>query len=74
MTDIEALKESVSEKLYAQEPLAQAILSYLNNSDPAAHQAILNRFDEIVSARIDCLIQKTDLFSNAPYSRFPFLP
>ena len=47
MTDIEALKESVSEKLYAQEPLAQAILSYLNNSDPAAHQAILNRFDEI---------------------------
>ena len=38
MTDIEALKESVSEKLYAQEPLAQAILSYLNNSDPAAHQ------------------------------------
>ena len=50
MTDIEALKESVSEKLYAQEPLAQAILSYLNNSDPAAHQAILNRFDEIVSA------------------------
>ena len=58
MTDIEALKESVSEKLYAQEPLAQAILSYLNNSDPAAHQAILNRFDEIVSARIDCLIQE----------------
>ena len=54
----EALKESVSEKLYAQEPLAQAILSYLNNSDPAAHQAILNRFDEIVSARIDCLIQE----------------
>ena len=50
MTDIEALKESVSEKLYAQEPLAQAILSYLNNSDPAAHQAILNR--------IDCLIQE----------------
>ena len=43
MTDIEALKESVSEKLYAQEPLAQAILSYLNNSDPAAHQAILNQ-------------------------------
>lgn len=58
MTDIEALKESVSEKLYAQEPLAQAILSYLNNSDPTAHQAILNRFDEIVSARIDCLIQE----------------
>lgn len=58
MTDIEALKESVSEKLYAQEPLAQAILSYLNNSDPATHQAILNRFDEIVSARIDCLIQE----------------
>lgn len=58
MTDIEALKESVSEKLYAQEPLAQAILSYLNNSDPAAHQAILNRFDEIVSAHIDCLIQE----------------
>ena len=35
MTDIEALKESVSEKLYAQEPLAQAILSYLNNSAPS---------------------------------------
>lgn len=56
MTNIEALKESVSEKLYAQEPLAQAILSYLNASDPAAHQKILIRFDEIISARIDQLI------------------
>ena len=56
MTNIEALKESVSEKIYAQEPLAQAILSYLNASDPAAHQEILNRFDEIISARIDQLI------------------
>lgn len=57
MTNIEALKESVSEKLYAQEPLAQAILSYLNVSDPAAHREILNRFDKIISARIDCLIE-----------------
>ena len=56
MTNIEALKESISEKLYAQEPLAQAILSYLNVSAPAAHQEILNRFDKIVSARIDQLI------------------
>lgn len=58
MTNIEALKESVSEKLYAQEPLAQAILSYLNTSDPAAHRKILNRFDEIISARIDQLIDE----------------
>ena len=56
MTNIEALKESVSEKLYAQEPLAQAILFYLNNSDPAAHREILDRFDKIISARIDQLI------------------
>lgn len=57
MTDIEALKEAVSNELYAQEPLAQAILSYLNASNPAAHQEILNHFDKIVSARIDCLIK-----------------
>lgn len=57
MTDIEALKEAVTEKLYAQEPLAQAILSYLNTSNPIAHQEILNRFDKIISARIDYLIE-----------------
>ena len=58
MTDIEALKESVSEKLYAQEPLAQAILSYLNNSDPPLHHEILNRFKVTKTEQLDCLIQE----------------
>ena len=59
MTDIEALKDAISDKLYAQEPLAQAILSYLNALNPVAHNEILDRFDKIISARIDSLIQDT---------------
>ena len=58
MTDIEALKESVSDKLFAQEPLAWAIISYLNKSDPVAHREILDIFDKIISDRIDSLIKE----------------
>ena len=56
MTDIEALKESVSDKLFSQEPLAEAIISYLNQSNPAAHREIMDVFDKIISARNDSLI------------------
>jgi hypothetical protein len=56
MTDIQALKESIAAQLYAQEPLAHAILSYLSTSDPAAHDEILAQFDKVVSNRIDKLI------------------
>ena len=62
MTDMEALKEAVSDKLFAQEPLAMAIMSYLNASDPAAHRRILDIFDKIVSAHIDRLV--TDALEN----------
>lgn len=59
MTDLDALKEAISEKLFSQEPLAMAIMSYLNMADPDAHQNILDKFDEIVSNRIDSLISET---------------
>ena len=58
MTDIEALKESISEILFVQEPLAWAIMNYLNKSNPSAHQEILDIFDKIISNRIDSLIHE----------------
>jgi len=56
MTDIEALKESISDELFQKEPLARAIMSYLNQSDPNAHRIILDKFDELISIRIDRFI------------------
>lgn len=49
MTNLEALTEAISEKLYSKEPLAQAVLHYLSKKDPAARHQILDYFDQIVS-------------------------
>lgn len=65
MTDLEALKESISNKLFAQEPLAQAIMFHLNKSDPAVHREILDTFDKIISNRIDSLIKESIENENA---------
>lgn len=56
MTDIEALTEAISEKLYSKEPLAQAILLYLNKHDPSAHRQILDLFDQMVSRDLGNMI------------------
>ena len=70
MTDIEALKESVSDKLFSQELLAEAIISYLNQSNPAAHREIMDVFDKIISARIDSLI-KDALENDTNIEKYP---
>ena len=70
MTDIEALKESVSDKLFSQEPLAEAIISYLNQSNPADHREIMDVFDKIISARIDSLI-KDALENDTNIEKYP---
>lgn len=58
MTELEALIEGVSEKLYSKEPLSQAILYYLSKKDPDARFSILNTFDEIVTRDIKNLINE----------------
>ena len=70
ISDIEALKESVSDKLFSQEPLAEAIISYLNQSNPAAHREIMDVFDKIISARIDSLI-KDALENDTNIEKYP---
>lgn len=58
MDTLDVLKEAIQEELFQREPLAAAIMLYLNKSDPAAHREILNHFDTLVSRRIDSLIQE----------------
>jgi hypothetical protein len=58
MTELEALIEGVSEKLYSKEPLSQAILYYLSKKDPDARFSILDTFDEIVTRDIKNLINE----------------
>ncbi|MCM1212935.1 MAG: hypothetical protein NC331_16740 [Lachnospiraceae bacterium] len=58
MTDLEALIEGISEKLYLKEPLSQAILHYLNKKDPDAHHIILDHFDQIVARDAKNIIEE----------------
>lgn len=46
MKHIEVPHEYILEKLYSKEPLAAAILSYLNTVDPDSFLAIMDRFDQ----------------------------
>lgn len=58
MTELEALIEGVSEKLYLKEPLSQAILDYLSRKDPDARRSILDCFDKIVARDVRNLINE----------------
>ena len=58
MTELEALIEGVSEKLYSKEPLSQAILYYLSKKDPDARRSILDAFDEIIARDVKHLINE----------------
>lgn len=57
MNQYEALKESISERLFEKEPLAASIMLYLNRTNPTAYKEILNIFDEWVSNRLDNMAQ-----------------
>ncbi len=58
MTELEALIEGISEKLYLKEPLSQAILEYLSQKDPDAHRLILDCFDRNVARDVKNLIKE----------------
>lgn len=53
MKDLDAIKEGFSNHLYENEPLARAILSYLNKSNPKAHKEILDIFDRIIEEKLN---------------------
>lgn len=57
MKDLDAIKEGFSNHLYENEPLARAILSYLNKSNPKAHKEILDIFDRIIEVKLNRYIQ-----------------
>ena len=58
MTNLDALKEAISNKLYEKEPLAWAIISYLDKTNPKAHREIIDIFDYIIERRINQLINE----------------
>lgn len=51
-TDLDYFIECESEKLFGNEPLARAILSYLTKNDKEKYKEILEIFDLIVSSGI----------------------
>lgn len=58
MDRLSILKDAISEELFKKEPLAMAIMLHLQNEDPFAYSRIISKFDEIVSVRVDQLIEK----------------
>lgn len=59
MNEHDALIAYITEDLYAKEPLAATILSYLSKKDPTAHREILDAFDTYVKMQLDTKIQET---------------
>lgn len=59
MDRVEALKEAIKQKQFNEEPLACAILLYLNKSNPQAHKEIMDIFDAFVDNRLEALIEET---------------
>lgn len=57
MKDLDAVKEGLSNTLYENEPLAMAIISYLDKSNPKAHKEIIDIFDRIIEAKFNLYIQ-----------------
>ena len=52
MTDFDALVESIKNQLFEKEPLAMAIMGYLDQANPQAHKQILDNFDKVIDAHI----------------------
>lgn len=57
MTDLDALKEGISNSIFEKEPLAWAIISYLDKTNPKAHSEILNVFDKLIEVKLNKLIE-----------------
>lgn len=58
MDRTQALKEAITEEAFSREPLAMAIMLYLNQTDPAAHSIINNLFDGHMSNRLEQKIKE----------------
>ncbi len=57
MTDKDALVESIIDKQFDNEPLAQAIMFYLNEDNPGAYSKIVALFEQIMKRKIECSIK-----------------
>lgn len=57
MRNLDALKEGIANSIYEKEPLAWAIISYLDKTNPKAHNEILDIFDKIIEAKLNNLIE-----------------
>jgi hypothetical protein len=55
---LDLLKDSISEELFTKEPLALAIILYLQKENKEAYSQIIHQFDEIVSVWLDKLVKK----------------
>lgn len=53
-----ALKGAIAEDAFSREPLAIAIMLYLNRIDPAAHSIINDIFDGHMSIRLEQKIKE----------------
>ena len=53
MDRTDALKEAITEEAFSREPLAMAIMLYLNQTDPTAHSKINDLFDGHMSNRLE---------------------
>lgn len=56
MNDLEKLKDALANKMFIEEPLAEAIIWYLKKHDPNAYNEINNIFEKIVERNIRNLL------------------
>ena len=57
MKDLDAIKEGFGNFLYEKEPLAWAIISYLDKTNPKAHREIMDIFDRIIEAKLNQFVR-----------------
>lgn len=60
MSNYESLKEIIIEELFEKEPLAMAIILYLNQTNPDARQKIVDDFSNIIDVRLDRLVKELE--------------
>ena len=58
MDRTDALKEAITEEAFSREPLAMAIMLYLNQTDPTAPSKINDLFDGHMSNRLEQRIKE----------------
>ncbi len=56
MNELDALREAITSEQFNKEPLAMAIMFYLNKTNPKAYKEILDLFDKAIDGRINRMI------------------